>query len=346
VPGATGYDLYFGADVTEPLQLVGDNLAAPSLAFPLIEDVKVQYWHVVAHTATGDIEGPYWWFVSKPVFTLTVEKEGTGAGTVTSTSDPGAPTNPDQVNCGSDCAVEFTVGTVVTLTATADAGSVFTGWSGQGCSGTGTCVVTMNQAQIVTATFDLVPPPQYPLTVTLAGCGEGSVTSNPPGINCPGDCGESYPENTAVTLTANPGPGTIFVGWSGEGCSGTGTCTVTMTQARTIKVIFRKVFTDDPLNPRVTLVKAIHVVELRQCVDTLRSRAGLLPFAWADPTVTSRDTRVKAVHIADLRTALGQVYAALGRTPPIYTDPVLTPRQTLIKAIHINQLRTAVRNLE
>ena len=39
---------------------------------------------------------------------------------------------------------------LVTLTATPNAGSTFAGWSGA-CSGTGTCVVTMNAAQTVTA---------------------------------------------------------------------------------------------------------------------------------------------------------------------------------------------------
>ena len=42
---------------------------------------------------------------------------------------------------------------MVTLTATATAGSAFAGWSGSGCSGTGTCVVTMSAARSVTATF-------------------------------------------------------------------------------------------------------------------------------------------------------------------------------------------------
>jgi len=41
------------------------------------------------------------------------------------------------------------------LTATAAAGSTFTGWSGA-CTGTGTCVVTMDQDRAVTATFDLI----------------------------------------------------------------------------------------------------------------------------------------------------------------------------------------------
>jgi hypothetical protein len=77
--------------------------------------------------------------------TLAVTKSGTGTGTVSS--------NPSGINCGPTCSANFTQGATVTLTATPDAGSTFAGWSGGVCSGTGTCVVTMNAATTVTATF-------------------------------------------------------------------------------------------------------------------------------------------------------------------------------------------------
>jgi secreted trypsin-like serine protease len=79
--------------------------------------------------------------------TLTVVKSGGGSGTVTS--------NPAGINCGSDCSASFTDGTSVTLTATRASGSTFAGWDGEGCSGTATCTVAMNQAREVTATFGL-----------------------------------------------------------------------------------------------------------------------------------------------------------------------------------------------
>jgi hypothetical protein len=53
----------------------------------------------------------------------------------------------------------------VTLTATASAGSTFTGWSGA-CTGTGSCVVTMSAAKSVTATFT-VPPPTAPSALSI-----------------------------------------------------------------------------------------------------------------------------------------------------------------------------------
>jgi subtilisin family serine protease len=78
-------------------------------------------------------------------FPVAVAKNGTGTGTVTS--------NPAGINCGGACNVQFNQGTTVTLKAMPDAGSVFTGWSGGACTGTGTCVV--NAAATVTATFDI-----------------------------------------------------------------------------------------------------------------------------------------------------------------------------------------------
>lgn len=81
--------------------------------------------------------------------TLTVEKSGTGSGTVTS--------SPAGIDCGSSCSTSsssFAAGTAVTLTATPDSGSAFAGWSGGGCSGTGPCTVTMSSDQTVTATFN------------------------------------------------------------------------------------------------------------------------------------------------------------------------------------------------
>ncbi len=160
-------------------------------------------------------------------YSLTVSKSGTGSGTVTS--------SPAGINCGATCSASYTSGTVVTLTATPAGGSTFGGWSGAGCSGTGTCVVTMNAAQNVTATFTLQ---SYTLTVSKTGTGSGTVTSSPAGINCGATCSASYTSGTVVTLTATPAGGSTFGGWSGAGCSGTGTCVVTMNAAQTVTATF------------------------------------------------------------------------------------------------------------
>jgi hypothetical protein len=81
---------------------------------------------------------------------LTVSKQGTGTGTVTS--------SPVGIDCGSTCVSAFNSATVVTLTAVPAAGSRFGGWSGGGCSGSGSCAVTLNADTTATATFTLIPP--------------------------------------------------------------------------------------------------------------------------------------------------------------------------------------------
>jgi probable HAF family extracellular repeat protein len=82
-----------------------------------------------------------------PSFTLTVVNSGAGSGTVTST--------PAGINCGSTCSASYSSGTVVTLTATPNSASTFTGWSGACQNASGTCVVTMSAAEAVTAHYSI-----------------------------------------------------------------------------------------------------------------------------------------------------------------------------------------------
>ena len=65
------------------------------------------------------------------------------------------------------------------------------------------------------------------LTVSTAGA--GTVTSDTGGIACPDRCRAIVARDSTVTLTAMPAAGSTFTGWSGGGCSGTGSCAVAMT---------------------------------------------------------------------------------------------------------------------
>lgn len=76
------------------------------------------------------------------------------------------------------------------------------------------------------------------LTVSRAGTGSGTVTSNPAGISCGSTCSFDYGTGTSVTLTASATSGSTFAGWTGGGCAGTGTCTVTVNAATTVTATF------------------------------------------------------------------------------------------------------------
>jgi hypothetical protein len=54
------------------------------------------------------------------------------------------------------------------------------------------------------------------LSVSMSGTGTGHVLSNPVGIDCPGDCGESFSSGTQIQISASPSPGSTFSGWSGD----------------------------------------------------------------------------------------------------------------------------------
>ena len=70
--------------------------------------------------------------------------------------------------------------------------------------------------------------------LTVSTVGSGTVTGT--GISCGADCTESYPGGTSVTLTATPASGWSYV-WSGD-CSGSASCVVTMSQARSVTATF------------------------------------------------------------------------------------------------------------
>src|SRR6185436_9236040 len=166
-------------------------------------------------------------------FILAVRKNGSGAGTVSS--------SPSGIDCGNTCMAEFDEGSTVKLTAAAEPGSKFTGWSGA-CSGTDDCKVTMTQAREVTAQFDEETGPSNERTLILTkspdpstGKGVGTVSSKPKGIKCAQACtkavGRLYKEQ-AVVLTAAPyGETSAFKEWKGTVCNGSTslTCTVSMT---------------------------------------------------------------------------------------------------------------------
>ncbi len=164
---------------------------------------------------------------------LTIKKAGTGTGKVSS--------SPAGIDCGSTCSALFDHGTEVTLTAKADPGSIFKGWSGAGCSGTATCKVTMSEAKEASAEFAKEEAaPTHKLTLATEGTGSGTVTSSPGLISCSPFCSDDFAVGTKVTLTATPTPGSTFYSW--KRCDAGGVngrqCTVAMDKAKSVSAVF------------------------------------------------------------------------------------------------------------
>lgn len=106
------------------------------------------------------------------------------------------------------------------------------------------------------ATNKVAPPPENTVPNNIYGWGRlnlpeiyalttinttpfmGSVGSTPSGIYCGSFCQTYFDKNTLVTLTPLPNTGYDFTGWSGAGCAGMGTCTLTMASNFTVNASF------------------------------------------------------------------------------------------------------------
>lgn len=157
-----------------------------------------------------------------------------------------------------DCSVELAQGAQLTLTAAALGGGSFLGWGGACASagGTSSCTITVSQAANIEASFALPPappppppppPPNYTLTIRANATSSGTGTVSGTGISCSittssqsGDCGETFPAGTQLTLTAAATGSSSFVGWGGA-CAAAGsttTCALTVNQNTSVDASF------------------------------------------------------------------------------------------------------------
>lgn len=165
-------------------------------------------------------------FTASPPNTFALGLTKTGNGTITS--------SPAGINCGSTCIASFNSGISVTLTATADANSTFTGWSGD-CSGSGACPLTMSANKSVTANF--IELPKYLVKVTKPST--GVVSSEPAGILCGGpnrQCASSF---SSAKLTATPNPGFEFIKWNGCQALEGNICYIKPTGKMSVNAVFK-----------------------------------------------------------------------------------------------------------
>ena len=271
---------------------------------------------------------------------VTLSVTRTGNGTITS-SHAG-------ISCGATCSATFAAGTSVTLTATPAAGSVFTGWAGGACSGTGACTLTLATGTTVSAAF---APAPVSVTVVRAGLGSGSVTSAPAGIACGTTCSASFPSGSPVVLTATPAGGSMFAGWSGGGCSGTGTCTVTPTGATTVTATFASTV---PVVLGVTVSGAGTGTVSSAPAGLTCSTVCTASFATGTSVTLTAAPGAGSVFVGwggvcsgsgACTVVLDQARSVTARFSRVFTDPTLTPRSSVVRAAHFTELRGAIDTL-
>jgi hypothetical protein len=148
VGGNTPYTMAPPAGLPPGLSLADDGVLSGTPTSGGTFNFTIQVTDADNVTASNTYELTVAGDIVVPKYTLTVGKSGTGTGTVAGNG----------INCGATCDVKLDGGTTATLTATPAAGSKFTGWGGA-CTGTGSCVVTVNAATSISATFAKSPPP-------------------------------------------------------------------------------------------------------------------------------------------------------------------------------------------
>ncbi len=97
--------------------------------------------------------------------------------------------------------------------------------------------------------FEVAPAAVTSFNISIIVNGNGSVESNPAGIDCGSTCSANFANGTSVTLTPVPLTGFTFVGWSG-GCSGTGNCA--LASGAVVTAAFSSVGADFSLAPAST----------------------------------------------------------------------------------------------
>src|SRR5579863_8945177 len=158
-------------------------------------------------------------------------------------------------------------------------------------------------AQSASDTSGPVAETTYEISVVLAGTSTGTVTSNPTGISCPPTCSASFNSGTTVTLTATPGKGAFFAGWSGA-CTGRSTCKLTLKANESVTATFNVNQTLDVLN---------HIVFMAQENRSLDNYFGELRSYWKSNGFADRSYD-----------GLPQFNPTSG-TPPLYGPPPTNP---------------------
>ncbi len=113
----------------------------------------------------------------------------------------------------------------IQLTATADSGYQFDGWSGDASGSSNPLSVLVDGDKSITANFSQIPVTQY--TVSTSSNGNGSVTG-----------GGTFDAGSVISLTASPNSGYQFDGWSGDASGSSNPLSVAVDGNKSISASF------------------------------------------------------------------------------------------------------------
>jgi uncharacterized repeat protein (TIGR02543 family) len=192
--------------------------------------------------------------------TCTLSTSVTGSGSIT--------VNP--------AGTAFSCGTQLTITAVPATNFSFTGFTGALTGTTNPQTLTLNANSAVNAAFTQT---SFPINVTIVG--SGAVSANP--------SSSAYPTGTVVTLTATPGAGAYFAGFSGDLTSSTSPANVTVNKTENITATFLSpVITQDAVSHSASTTATASSLSWQHTLGAGSSRAIVIAVGEAD-SVASPD---------------------------------------------------------
>ncbi len=201
-----------------------------------------------------DIHIAAYFNVALPMLPLTIEKTGSGSGSVQCADVTGLEGKHGTLEA---CAAKYPEGHEIEIETFPSSGSEVNGWTGcDNVVNTGhTCMVTMTSPGRTVSVDFIHTKPTGPtnlrtLTITKNANGPGgtgSVSSKPKGIKCGATCSSAIArmyKSTPVELSAKPATGSAFVKWEnakeGGSCDGStnAVCVVPMAEDESLEAVF------------------------------------------------------------------------------------------------------------
>ena len=176
--------------------------------------------------------------------------------------------NPQGINCPTDCSEEVVVNRNFDLTAIADAGSTFLRWE-EACASRGSnvdCTIRVDQNRTVTAIFEKATVHlNISKSGTASAINSATITSLPAGINCGSDCSNEYDNGANVSLTCSPDAGYECTNWVGApNCFGN-RCQLNITTDTNVRVNIIKTTSTEPVVNSISPLSALLGVPKEFC---------------------------------------------------------------------------------